>query len=143
MSKERRLLEKFVGWNYEKGAPANLFNNLIADAEKLLSEPEEIEIESADFIKAAQLYTEKLKIVVNNNAYRQGYKYGKASVNRHGKISLRDHFAGLAMQGMMHSDLSVEDTATVAYQQADAMLNERDKGAKTNTKCENGSGEGL
>lgn len=41
MSKERILLEKFVSWNYEKGAPVNLFGSLINEAEKLLAQPEQ------------------------------------------------------------------------------------------------------
>jgi hypothetical protein len=87
MSKERDLLEKFISWNNETGAPANLFSSLINEAEKLLSEPEE--------------------------------------------ISLRDHFAGLAMQGFLTADedhlIDENDIAEWAYDQADAMLRERNK----------------
>lgn len=46
-------------------------------------------------------------------------------------ISLRDHFAGLAMQGLLSSDVSAkwgeDDIALIAYGQADAMLAEREK----------------
>lgn len=45
-------------------------------------------------------------------------------------ISLRDHFAGLAMQGMLANGvhgLLIKDTAEWAYEQADAMLVEREK----------------
>jgi len=45
-------------------------------------------------------------------------------------VSLRDHFAGLAMQGFMLADpessWSYEECAKYAYKQADAMLEERD-----------------
>jgi hypothetical protein len=46
-------------------------------------------------------------------------------------ISLRDHFAGLAMQELMAADVRVvwdnESIAKLAYDQADAMLEEREK----------------
>ena len=66
-------------------------------------------------------------------------KYGITS-NRNSKlreglreeISLRDHFAGLAMQGLLSSDINTkwdeDDIALIAYGQADAMLAERKKG---------------
>ena len=49
------------------------------------------------------------------------------------EISLRDHFAGLAMQGMadpqpkFYCDTDIDSVAKLAYQQADAMLAERGK----------------
>ena len=46
------------------------------------------------------------------------------------EISLRDHFAGLAMQGVVVSRPTWEDTRRIAltsYEQADAMLAERGK----------------
>ena len=52
-------------------------------------------------------------------------------------ISLRDHFAGLAMQGVVVSRPTWEDTRRIAltsYEQADAMLEERSKGEKRNEK---------
>jgi hypothetical protein len=44
-------------------------------------------------------------------------------------ISLRDHFAGLAMQGVMamDDDIDYKYTSSVAYRMADAMLEEREK----------------
>ena len=45
-------------------------------------------------------------------------------------ISLRDHFAGLAMQGVVVSRPTWEDTRRIAltsYEQADAMVAEREK----------------
>ena len=46
-------------------------------------------------------------------------------------ISLRDHFAGMAMQGLLSSDKDAkwdeDDIALIAYGQADAMLAERNK----------------
>ena len=45
-------------------------------------------------------------------------------------ISLRDHFAGLAMQGVVVSRPTWEDTRRIAltsYEMADAMLAEREK----------------
>ena len=47
------------------------------------------------------------------------------------KLGIRDHFAGLAMQGLLSADpenrWGDEDCAWLAYQQADAMLKERSK----------------
>ena len=40
-------------------------------------------------------------------------------------ISLRDHFAGLAMQGLIAHKLGIASLPKVAYQIADAMLEER------------------
>jgi len=46
-------------------------------------------------------------------------------------MTLRDHFAGLAMQGLLSADpenrWGDEDCAKFAYEQADAMLKERSK----------------
>ena len=44
-------------------------------------------------------------------------------------ISLRDHFAGLAMQGVlaMDDDIDFKYISSVAYNMADAMLAEREK----------------
>lgn len=46
-------------------------------------------------------------------------------------ISLRDHFAGLAMQGLLSSDINTkwdeDDVALIAYGQADAMLKRKEK----------------
>ena len=44
-------------------------------------------------------------------------------------ISLRDHFAGMAMQGFLTADPYVEcaKCAKYSYEQADAMLAEREK----------------
>ena len=45
-------------------------------------------------------------------------------------IPLRDHFAGLAMQGFLaadYNDWDYEKLALTSYEQADAMLAERDK----------------
>jgi hypothetical protein len=46
-------------------------------------------------------------------------------------ISLRDHFAGLAMQGLLASDINTKwdenDIALIAYGQADAMMERREK----------------
>jgi hypothetical protein len=45
--------------------------------------------------------------------------------------ALRDHFAGMAMQGLLSSDKDAkwdeDDIALIAYGQADAMLERKDK----------------
>jgi len=46
------------------------------------------------------------------------------------EISLRDHFAGLAMQGFLaadYNDWDYEKLALTSYEQADAMIAEREK----------------
>jgi len=40
-------------------------------------------------------------------------------------ISLRDHFAGMAMQGLIAHKLGIDSLPKAAYQIADAMLEER------------------
>jgi len=42
-------------------------------------------------------------------------------------MTLRDHFAGLAMQELMHEGFEPEEIAGCAYEQADALLKERAK----------------
>ena len=46
-------------------------------------------------------------------------------------ITLRDHFAGLAMQGLLSSDINTkwdeDDIALISYGQADAMLERREE----------------
>ena len=42
-------------------------------------------------------------------------------------ITLRDHFAGLAMQGLIASGWDNERVGNLAYNMADAMLKEREK----------------
>ena len=46
-------------------------------------------------------------------------------------IAIRDHFAGMAMQGLLSSDKDAkwdeDDIALIAYGQADAMLERREK----------------
>ena len=54
------------------------------------------------------------------------------SFGTHPGMSLRDHFAGLAMQGKLAcglwSHLAPEQMASTAYQIADAMIAERERG---------------
>lgn len=42
-------------------------------------------------------------------------------------MTFRDHFAGLALQEIIHEGFDLEETAERAYQIADAMLKERIK----------------
>lgn len=42
-------------------------------------------------------------------------------------MTLRDHFAGLAMQGLMDAAMPMAEIAPVAYQMADEMLKAREK----------------
>ena len=64
-----------------------------------------------------------------NNASGVTSNHSKSPLH-HG-MTLRDHFAGLAMQELMAADVRVvwdnESIAKLAYDQADAMLEEREK----------------
>lgn len=58
------------------------------------------------------------------------------------QISLRDHFAGLAMQGLLSAN-SIKDhhlVSVIAYEQADAMLAERNKTKAIQPHCNRFSG---
>ncbi len=118
MSVERDLLKR-VSETFKQPCIATTgFNVLLDDINELLSQPEAIET----------------GLTPNIIDCSQGY--------HDGRNALRDHFAGLAMQGMIAADpdICIMDgelaLAHRAYQQADAMLLERDK-------CKNGLGEGL
>jgi hypothetical protein len=67
-------------------------------------------------------YTQVAGLREENSKLREGLREG---------ISLRDHFAGLAMQAMIAADVrevyANGDVAEIAYKQADAMLAEREK----------------
>ena len=90
----------------------------------------EREYELATLVNTLQYDITKLKEELESK-YHDGYMDGKAFKDRH--ISLRDHFAGLAMQGMadpqpkFYCDTDIDSVAKLAYQQADAMLAEREK----------------
>jgi hypothetical protein len=61
------------------------------------------------------------KLLEENSQLREDLREG---------IPLRDHFAGLAMQGFLaadYNDWDYEKLALTSYEQADAMLAERDK----------------
>lgn len=60
-----------------------------------------------------------------DNASGVTTKHGKSPLH-HG-MTLRDHFAGLAMQGMVATSNNMDDIAQSAYDMADAMLAEREK----------------
>lgn len=60
--------------------------------------------------------------------YQDGYR---AKIRNDDIAALRDHFAGLAMQGLLAADkrrqLDEKGVCLIAYSQADAMLKEREK----------------
>jgi hypothetical protein len=87
----------------------------------------EREYELATLINTLQYDIAKLKEELESK-YHDGYMDGKAFKDRH--ITLRDHFAGLAMQGFLASDYNdwdYEKLALTCYEQADAMIAEREK----------------
>ena len=63
-----------------------------------------------------------------NNASGVTSEHSKSPLH-HG-MTLRDHFAGLAMQGMVSTSNNMNNIAKTAYDMADAMLEERNKGEK-------------
>ena len=52
---------------------------------------------------------------------------GSATHGRNGGMSLRDWFAGMAMQALIQREGDYARTASRAYEIADDMLNEREK----------------
>ena len=69
---------------------------------------------------------EYVKEMFAGQLYSDGYNNRKLD-----NACLRDHFAGLAMQGLLSSDKDAkwdeDDIALIAYGQADAMLERRGK----------------
>ena len=88
----------------------------------------EREYELATLVNTLQYDITKLKEELESK-YHEGYMDGKAFKDRH--ITIRDHFAGLAMQGLLAADkrrqLDEKGVCLFAYSQADAMLAEREK----------------
>lgn len=74
---------------------------------------------------------EEAEGVLVADAMSAAFKRWSARMNLEPKISLRDHFAGLAMQGLIAADCvtSPEEivTAQLAYAYADAMLVQREQ----------------
>lgn len=68
------------------------------------------------------------KLITENSKLREGLREGLRE-----QITLRDHFAGLAMQGMtdpqpkFYCADDIDSVAEIAYKQADAMMAEREK----------------
>ena len=63
------------------------------------------------------------KLIAENSKLREALREGLRE-----QISLRDHFAGLALQGLLVDATSMNNTASNAYDMADLMLAEREKG---------------
>ena len=73
--------------------------------------------------------TDDLSLFVSE-IYDDGFHAGKETQQAFNtKITLRDHFSGLAMQGLLagFSPQTYKDAAKLSYQMADAMLKARDK----------------
>lgn len=85
----------------------------------------EREYELATLINSLQYDITKLKEELESK-YHEGYMDGKAFKDRH--IAIRDHFAGLAMQGLIAlNNFKASLIVTMAYEMADKMLMERSK----------------
>lgn len=120
MSKERELLERLL-----KADVADYYD-LLAETREFLIQPE-------------QALTGDTIVGIWRDGYDAGERLAQpgqepAPVVGDQNISLRDHFAGLAMQGLMSvyaqdysRTVSEKDVAEWAYEQADAMLSERGK----------------
>ena len=90
----------------------------------------EREYELATLINTLQYDIAKLKEELESK-YHDGYMDGKAFKDRH--ITLRDHFAGLAMQSLLtKASITVgsDSVAMAAYHVAHQMLKERSRGEK-------------
>jgi hypothetical protein len=65
---------------------------------------------------------------VMEGQYAKKYTEWQVSTGGYARdMTVRDHFAGLAMQELMHEGFELEEIAGCAYEQADAMLKERAK----------------
>ncbi len=85
----------------------------------------EREYELATLINSLQYDITKLKEELESK-YHEGYIDGKAFKDRH--LTIRDHFAGLAMQEFIAlNTFKMGLTVTMAYDTADLMLAERGK----------------
>ena len=73
--------------------------------------------------------TDELSLFVSE-IYDDGFHAGKQAQQAFNtKIMLRDHFAGLAMQGLLTSDgCGIDSVSGFAYKCADAMLKAREVG---------------
>jgi hypothetical protein len=144
MSKERELLKKILATRW-------LDHELSCEVEALLNNPEQKIVcwgsfnlnnecvgthETRRFAAQIQggnevypLYTSPLTCDYLKeeleSKYHEGYMDGKAFKDRH--ITIRDHFAGLAMQGLIASGWDNERVGNLAYNMADVMLAEREK----------------
>ena len=123
MSEERELLESCLDEFQYQSFPCT---ELVTRIKELLAKPEGITPREGlteykrGYAKAELDLREELR--EENSKLREELREG---------ISLRDHFAGLAMQGLMAADVRVvwdnESIADLAYDQADAMLERREK----------------
>ena len=85
----------------------------------------EREYELATLINSLQYDITKLKEELESK-YHEGYMDGKAFKDRH--ITIRDHFAGLAMQGLIAlNNFKASLIVAMSYEMADKMLMERSK----------------
>ena len=85
----------------------------------------EREYELATLINSLQYDITKLKEELESK-YREGYMDGKAFKDRH--ITIRDHFAGLAMQEFIAlNTFKMGLIVAMSYDAADLMLAEREK----------------
>ena len=83
------------------------------------------EYELGTLINSLQYDITKLKEELESK-YHEGYIDGKAFKDRH--LTIRDHFAGLAMQEFIAlNTFKMGLTVTMAYDTADLMLAERGK----------------
>jgi hypothetical protein len=98
----------------------------------MMSKERELLKKALDFMLDAGANLNPLFKEINDNLLdqpEQDLREGLREDIREG-ITLRDHFAGLAMQGLVVSRPTWEDTRRIAltsYEQADAMLAERGK----------------
>jgi hypothetical protein len=150
MSIERELLQTALGiledyeWGYggdhHKSPEASILN----DIRKLLAQPEQTEQEPVAWIIETEIYgklsewvcTDKKRYMEAHDGTKDPIPLYLAPKREQGLredlregISFCDHFAGLAMQGLLNGvdNYTMSTKATWAYNMADAMLMERSK----------------
>ena len=149
MSKERELLKEIMSYFAKGDITIRKFENS-SDVAETLHTAQEILTQPEPFMFKDRKLTGSL--IAHDEMYKRGYARAEFDLKRDNQmsklveensklredlreglreeISLRDHFAGLAMQGVLVKEgiyWDYEKLALTSYEMADAMLAERSK----------------
>ena len=124
MSKERELLQRLVDSGVLGGY------SFIAEVKELLAQPEHIP-DVGNMVTQEPVYWENEKKALLNEIDHLTNRLAQPELSTDSlqldEQDLRDHFAGLAMQGLLASDeCGIDSVSKFAYKCADAMLKTRE-----------------